>query len=225
MDTETKTLTVETAATLAPEATATSETSSTPTDDAAHAGRRKRIEELKKSLTSGSNTALSPAVSTTDETVVTNETASAAVPNGSTPATPEQPTTAASETATAVGTLPADYLRDGYYQGEGKNRYPDPALVDHAEALGQILAAGGVTPTAFNRMVKVLKSAAKLPLPGQQGALKKLLPLALKEKKAPPLLREVVERNRAAVETEADFAACLDHFQDIGIFLAAAQTK
>lgn len=122
----------------------------------------------------------------------------------------------------AVGTLPADYLRGGYYRGEGKSQYLDPALVDHAEAIGTGLAAGGVTPTAFNRMVKVLKGAAKLPLPGQLGALKKLLPLALKEKKAPPLLREVVERNRAAVQNEADFAACLDHFQDVAIFLAAA---
>ena len=133
---------------------------------------------------------------------------------------------AAATPATASGSnTPADYLRDGYFKSEGQNQYPNPDLVDHAEAIGKALAAGGVTPTAFNRMVKTLKDAKKLPLPGQQGALKKLLPLALKEKKAPPLLREVVERNRAAVETETDYAACLEHFQHVAIFLAAAQTK
>lgn len=163
-----------------------------------------------------------PATDNTSDTIAeataTNDNSPAvAVDTSDTTATPDNSTP-----APAVGTLPADYLRGGYYRGEGKSQYLDPALVDHAEAIGTGLAAGGVTPTAFNRMVKVLKGAAKLPLPGQLGALKKLLPLALKEKKAPPLLREVVERNRAAVQNEADFAACLDHFQDVAIFLAAA---
>lgn len=128
--------------------------------------------------------------------------------------------------APAVGTLPADYLHGGYYKGEGKIKYPNPALVDHAEAIGKALAVGGVTPTAINRMIKTLKDVKKKPFDAQQGAMKKLLPLALKEKKAPPLLREVVERNKIAVQTEADFAACLDHMQDIAVFLTAAtQTK
>ena len=118
-----------------------------------------------------------------------------------------------------------DYLRDGYYKGEGKGRYKNPALVDHAEIIGAELAAGGVTRAAFNRMVKTLKSAAKLPYEAQQGALKKLIPQVLKEegkKKAPALLREIVERNMGEVKCEADFAACLDHFSDIAVFLAAA---
>ncbi len=123
----------------------------------------------------------------------------------------------------AVGTLPADYLRNGYFKGEGQNRYMDPALIDQEEQIAAQLAADGVTVTAINRMVKTLKDAKKLPFEGQRGAIKKLLPLALKEKK--PLLRELVEKNRAAVQTEADFAACLEHFQEVAIFLAAAQSK
>lgn len=80
-----------------------------------------------------------------------------------------------------------------------------------------------MTVTAINRMVKTLKDAKKLPFEGQQGAIKKLLPLALKEKN--PLLRELVEKNRAAVRTSEDYTACLEHFQDVAIFLAAAKAS
>ena len=162
-------------------------------------------------------TEMAPATTTgTDTPAAQVEPMAVEAPADAPSATPVTP-------APAVGTLPADYLRDGYYKGEGKIKYPNPVLVDHAEAIGKALAAGGVTPTAFNRMVKVLKGAAKLPFPGQQGALKKLLPLALKEKK--PLLREVVEKNQKAVQTEADYVACLDHFRDIGIFLEATKAS
>lgn len=113
-----------------------------------------------------------------------------------------------------------EYLAQGYYKGEGKGRYPDPSLVDYAEIIGKALAAGGVTATAFNRMVKTLKGAEKLSYEAQQGALKKLVPLVLKEKKAPALLREFVDRNRESVRNETDFAACLDHFRDVSVFLA-----
>lgn len=166
--------------------------------------RRQRVEELKKSLTSGSGSVATPTPGATKATPATSKTS---------------PATA------SPGTLPADYLTGGYRKGEGKESYPNPALIDHAEKIGEALAAGGVTPTAFNRMVRALKGAAKLPYDAQQGALKKLIPLALKEKKTSHLLREVVERNRVAVQNEADFAACLDHFQDIAIFLAANVIK
>ena len=135
--------------------------------------------------------------------------------------TPASTTT--SEVPPPPATIPCNYLAGGYYRGEGNGRYPNPALVDQAEVIGKALAAGGVTPTAINRMIRTLKDAKKLPFDAQQGAMKKLLPLALKEKK--PLLREVVEHNRAAVKNEADFAACIDHFKDISIFLAANGVK
>lgn len=143
---------------------------------------------------------------------------------------PPTETSEASIPAPEISEVPSspltDYLSEGYYKGEGKNRYPDPALVDQAEAIGKSLAAGGVTATAFNRMLRTLKTAKKLPFDAQQGAMKKLLPQVMdleRKKKAPPLLREVVECNRAAVKNEADFAACLDHLRDIGVFLAVEQ--
>lgn len=220
MDTKENDLTAEIATTPAAEVTTSTATSSTPPDDAAHAGRRKRVEAHLKEITgiSISSGETAPATATPApapaETAPTTSEVPATNDNGPAPAT----------AVPAVGTLPADYLRDGYYQGEGKNRYPDPALVDDAEAIGRALAGCGITPTAFNRMVKTLKSAKKLPYEAQEGAMKKLLPQAIKEKK--PLLREVVERNRAAVQNEADFSACLSHLQDMAIFLAAAaQTK
>ena len=123
--------------------------------------------------------------------------------------------------------LPDGYLSKGFYVGEGKSRYVDPALVDHAEAIGKTLAKTGVKPVALNRMVKTLKTAARLPYEAQQGAMKKLAPQVLDlehRKKAPPLLRQLVERNQAAVQNEADYAAFLDHLRDISIYLADAQS-
>lgn len=132
--------------------------------------------------------------------------------------------TASTAPASTAATLPEDYLKTGYFQGTGKDRYPDPALVDQAGAIAKELSASKTPPAALNRMVRTLKTAARLPYPAKQGALKKLTPQVLdleNKKKAPPLLREVVERNQQAVQNEADFAACLDHFKDIGIYLAA----
>lgn len=199
--------------------------------------RRQRVEELKKSLTSGSGSVATPAPATTNETPTpgtSNITAEIGTDTSEAPAeiiseTPEEiisetpASTTTSEVPPPPATIPCNYLAGGYYRGEGNGRYPNPALVDHAEIIGKALAAAGVTPTAFNRMVRALKGAEKLPYDAKQGALKKLLPLALKEKK--PLLREVVEHNRAAVKNEADFAACIDHFKDISIFLAANGVK
>lgn len=154
--------------------------------------------------------------------------------NPSTEGKAPESTTTSTTTATASGTtpastaasLPADYLTGGYFRGEGKKRYTDPALVGQAERIGTELAQSGVPASAVKKMFRTLKTAARLPYEAQQGALKKLTPLVLDlehRKKAPTLLREVVERNQAAVENGADFAACLDHFRDIAIFLQAAQ--
>lgn len=140
--------------------------------------------------------------------------------------TTETPDTSTPDTSTP-NELPQHYLSCGYYVGEGKGRYPDPVLVDQAEEIGKALASGGVSATAFNRMLRTLKAAKKLPFDAQEGALKKLMPQVIdqeRKKKAPPLLREIVERNQAAVQSESDYAACLEHFWDIAVFLTAAQT-
>lgn len=148
------------------------------------------------------------------------------------PATPSTTTETSTTSMTATtGTipaiLPADYLSGGYYRGEGKGRYVDPALIDQAEAIGKALAENGVKPAVLNRMIKTLKTASRLPHAAQQGALKKLAPIVLDlehKKKAPPMLREMVEKNQAAVKNEADYVACLDHLRDVAIYLTAAQS-
>lgn len=169
---------------------------------------------------------------------ITSSTTTAAAAEMSTPETATTPpaipaenengsAATAAEQATNAVTLPADYLAGGYFKGEGKDRYPDPALVDYAESIAQVLTESKTPPSAINKMVRTLKSAARLPYEAQQGALKKLTPQVLdleRKKKAPALLRFVVERNTAAVRNAADFAACLDHFKDIAIYLAAAQS-
>ena len=154
-------------------------------------------------------------------------------PPSSSPPTEDGSSSTAEATATAEPTeapssLLSDYLTGGYYKGEGQKRYPAPTLVDQAEEIGKALGASGVSATAFNRMLRTLKAAKKLPFDAEQGAIKKLMPQVLdleRKKKAPPLLRELVERNRAAVKSSEDYAACLDHFQDIAVFLTAAQTE
>lgn len=115
--------------------------------------------------------------------------------------------TEATKAPEASSSLPADYLSEGYYKGEGQKRYPAPTLVEQAEEIGKALAGGGVSATAFNRMLRTLKAAKKLPFDAEQGAIKKLMPQVLdleRKKKAPPLLRELVERNRAAVKSSEE---------------------
>lgn len=137
---------------------------------------------------------------------------------------PVPSTDSTTQTTDKTEALALDYLSGGYYKGEGKQSYPNPALVDHAEGIGKSLAAGGVTATAFNRLLRTLKAAKNKPFEAQEGALKKLTVQVIdleNKKKAPPLLREIVERHREAVHSPADFAACLDHLRDIYIYLAA----
>lgn len=152
--------------------------------------------------------------------------------NGTTPATDAIATTpadaepAAPEQNTNTATLSVDYLKGGYFRGEGKGRYTDPALVGQAERIGTALAQSGTPASAMNKMVKTLKASSRLPYEAQRGSLEKLTPQVLDlehKKKAPALLREVVERNQAAVQNEADFKACLEHFQNIAIYLRAAK--
>lgn len=164
----------------------------------------------------------------TTETSPTSTTPSISITPGTVPVPAvQQATDNPPAQITSTAALPDGYLSKGYYQGEGKGRYIDPALVDQAEAIGTSLAKAGVSPSTVNRMVRTLKAAAKLPYAAQQGALKKLTPIVLDlehKKKAPPMLREMVERNQAAVNDGADYAACLDHMRDVSIYLTAAQS-
>lgn len=180
------------------------------------------------SSTTAASTPSNPGSSTAPGTTPSNSTVPSTPSNSTVPAvqqiTSDKPT---EQTANSAAALPDRYLSEGFYVGEGKGRYVDPALVDHAEAIGAALAASGVKPAAFNRMIKTLKTAAKLPYSAQQGALKKLAPIVLDlehKKKCPPMLRQMVERNQAAVQNEADFTACLDHLRDVAIYLTAAQS-
>ena len=151
---------------------------------------------------------------------------SGTTPSTSVPAVQQTTSDKAPEQISTAAALPDGYLSKGYYVGEGKGRYVDPELVEQAEAIGKALAESGVKPAVLNKMVRTLKTAARLPYPAQQGSLKKLTPQVLEmehKKKAPPMLREMVEKNQAAVQNEADFTACLDHLRDVSIYLTAAQ--
>lgn len=184
--------------------------------------------------TAASTTATSTA---TADTNATKATATEQNAKGTTPATDATATTpanatpadaepAAPEQNTITATLSVDYLKGGYFRGEEKGRYTDPALIGQAERIGTALAQSGTPASAMNKMVKTLKASSRLPYEAQRGSLEKLTPQVLDlehKKKAPALLREVVERNQAAVQNEADFKACLEHFQNIAIYLRAAK--
>lgn len=189
------------------------------------------MNEQKNTITGGPAKEQAPVPSTDSTTQTTDKTEATQAPQIANPGKPAEEAAASSAPDTQTGkaetgALALDYLSGGYYKGEGKQSYPNPALVDQAETIGKSLAAGGVTATAFNRLMRTLKTAKNKPFDAQEGALKKVIPQVIdleNRKKAPPLLREVVERNREAVHSPADFAACLDHIQDIAVFLAASQ--
>ena len=82
---------------------------------------------------------------------MTAEKALAGMVSARNPATAEHPAT---EKAAAVYQL-GDYLKTGYYEGEGENKYLSPELVDYAEEIGRELAAGGVTPRIFGKMNRI----------------------------------------------------------------------
>ena len=210
----------------APENTDKAETQVTTSPDlrsAAVDARRQRVEELKKSLTSGSvatapaTTSEAPAPTTTKAT----ETAKA----------PE--TAKATETAkapeTATGALAPDYLSGGYYKGEGKGRYIDPDLIDNrAQTLAHDLAAGGLKQSTLNPILRDLKKANKktLPLDAKHGALSGAIVQAKQlqqRNRTPRLLVEVLERNRATVQTDADYTAAVKHLFALSVYLGDYQ--
>lgn len=208
----------------APDTAATTSTTATDTAASTTATSTATADTNATKATAATDTT-APAATDTTKATATEQNA-----KGTTPATDATATTPAdaepAEQNTTTATLSVDYLKGGYYRGEGKGRYTDPALVGQAERIGTALAQSGTPASAMNKMVKTLKASSRLPYEAQWGSLEKLTPQVLDlehKKKAPALLREVVERNQAAVQNEADFKACLEHFQNIAIYLRAAK--
>lgn len=170
----------------------------------------------------------------TKATAQTPETGTAETTEDTT-GTPDAPTdsaeakTAKETTEDMTGALALDYLSGGYYKGEGKASYPDPALVgETAKRLAQELAQGGLKQTAFNPILRELKKANKktLPLEAKQGALSGALITAkqlVQRHRASSLLVDVLKRNREAVQSDADYAAAVKHLTAVGVYLGDYQ--
>lgn len=189
-------------------------------------GTEGKTPENNTSGTAATSTTSTVATDTTKDTATEQNTKGTTPATDATATTPADAEPAAPEQNTITAALSVDYLKGGYFRGEGKYRYTDPALVGQAERIGTALAQSGTPASAMNKMVKTLKASSRLPYEAQRGSLEKLTPQVLDlehKKKAPALLREVVERNQAAVQNEADFKACLEHFQNIAIYLRAAK--
>ena len=141
-----------------------------------------------------------------------------------TKATSEPPAAPASP-----GTLPADYLTGGYRKGEGSGTYIDPDLLDKtAQQVARTLAQGGLKQSSFNPILRELKRANKkmLPLEAKRSALSGAIVTAkdlVQRNRAPHLLGELLERNRAAVQTDADYKAAVKHLTAVGVFLGDYQ--
>lgn len=131
----------------------------------------------------------------------------------------------------ASSSLPADYLSEGYYKGEGTGRYLDPDLVDGtAKQIANALADGGLKRATINPILRELKKSNKktLPLDAKRGALAGAIVTAkqLEQRhRAPSLLVEVLEGNRAAVQTDADYTAAVKHLTAVGVYLGEYQQQ
>jgi len=137
--------------------------------------------------------------------------------------------TEATKAPEASSSLPADYLSEGYYKGEGAARYIDPDLVgETAQRLAQDLATGGMKQTATNSILRELKRADKktLPLDAKRGALAGAIVTAkqLQQRhRAPGLLVDILECNREAVQDGEDYKAAVKHLTAVGVYLGDFQ--
>lgn len=176
--------------------------------------------------TSSTPTATSSAIQETAP-AADNETA----PEITTSGTNTAPDSPPDESGT-MGALPAEYLCNGYFKGEGKGRYADPDLVGPtAEELAKALAEGGLKQAGYNPILRELKKANKktLPLEAKVGALAGAMvkaKLLEQRKRAPHLLAEVLERNRTAVQNTADpdvYRVAYQHLEAVGAYLGDIQ--
>lgn len=131
--------------------------------------------------------------------------------------------------APATDALAPDYLSGGYHKGEGKARYIGPDLLDKtAQQVARALAQSGLKQSSFNPILRELKRGDKrsLPLEAKRGALSGAIVAAklLEQRhRAPGLLCELLERNRAAVQTDEDYKAAVKHLTAVGVFLGDYQ--
>ena len=152
-------------------------------------------------------------------------------PEATTPA--EASVTAEAITNTAAtptaGNIPAEYLRGGYYKGEGAARYINPDLVGiMAQTIAKALADGGLKPSGINPILRELKKSNKktLPLDAKRGALTGAIVAAKQlhqRKRAPTLLVDILECNRAAVQDGEDYKAAVKHLTAVGVYLGDNQ--
>lgn len=152
-------------------------------------------------------------------------------PESTTPA--EASVTAEDVTSTAAtptaGNIPAEYLRGGYYKGEGAGRYINPDLVGiMAQTIAKALADGGLKPGGINPILRELKKSNKKTLPqeAKRGALSGAIVTAkqLQQRKhAPTLLVDILECNRAAVQDGEDYKAAVKHLTAVGVYLGDFQ--
>lgn len=143
---------------------------------------------------------------------------------------PVSTTPAPSEAAKPMLQLPPDYLKHGFYKGEGNKQYPDPNLVPLAHDLASLLHMGGLTPARYNPLLRDLKRAKKksLPFEAKTGAVNSLIPKALRlvaKKQAPELLVKIIQANLTALKNPEDYPALYDHFENIGAYLQVAATS
>lgn len=140
--------------------------------------------------------------------------------------TPDSKTTETSEASSSPLT---DYLAEGYYKGESSGRYINPDLVGvMAQTIAKALADGGLKSSGINPILRELKKSNKkmLPLEAKRGALAGAIVTAkqLQQRhRAPGLLVDILERNRGAVQTDADYKAAVKHLTAVGVFLGDYQ--
>lgn len=127
--------------------------------------------------------------------------------------------------ALPIATLPADYLKDGYYAtAENSKKYFRPELVSsHAKEIAAGLAT--MKPTDFAALTREMKRSRSrsLPFEARQTAACEMLPKGIalvRRKKAPPLLVTLVEANLEAMHSDNDFTALYRHFEAIYGFLS-----
>lgn len=127
--------------------------------------------------------------------------------------------------ALLTATLPANYLKGGYYAtAENNKKYLRPELVsNHAKEVAAGLAT--MKPTDFAAMIRELKRSRSrsLPFEARQTAACELLPKAIalvRRKKATQLLITLVEANLENMHCDDDFTALYRHFEAIYGFLS-----
>lgn len=182
------------------------------------------MSEQKNISTNGEPVTTQAPVPSTDSTTQTTQ-----APQIANPGKPAEEATASSTQTNSTEALALDYLSGGYYKGEGKQSYPNPDLVSEtAQRLARDLAEGKLTPGGFNPILRDLKKANKktLPLEAKRGALAGAIVMAKQlqqRKRASGLLADILERNRAAVQTDADYKAAVKHLTAVGVFLGDYQ--